>query len=87
MEELLASIREDIRTLYKLKEMICHLDVLVSFAQAAFGGGFCRPVFGHEMIIRNGRHPILNRFTPKVLVSNDTVNKKWTNLFRIIEFH
>ena len=74
IEELLGLIREDIGSLYKLREVVTHLDVLLSFSHAILtAGGFCRPTFGHELVIRDGRHPILNHFSPSSLVSNDTV--------------
>lgn len=73
IEELLGTIRGQIGSLYKLKEMICQLDVVVSFAQVSSGVGFCRPIFGQAMLIRDGRHPVLNRFSPDDLASNDTV--------------
>lgn len=73
MEDLLAEIRGEIGFLYKLRELVCQLDVVVSFAQVALGGGYCRPTFGTGMMIRNGRHPILDRFSPVDLASNDTV--------------
>ncbi|KAI9551670.1 mismatch repair ATPase Msh4 [Daphnia sinensis] len=72
IEDLLAKTRSDIGSLYKLREIICQLDVIVSFAQVSSAGGFCRPAFANELVIRSGRHPILDHFSPSALVSNDT---------------
>uniref|UniRef100_A0A0P5M024 Dna mismatch repair protein muts n=1 Tax=Daphnia magna TaxID=35525 RepID=A0A0P5M024_9CRUS len=72
IEDLLAKTRSDIGSLYKLREIICQLDVIVSFAQVSSAGGFCRPAFANELVIRSGRHPILDQFSPSALVSNDT---------------
>ncbi|XP_057379025.2 mutS protein homolog 4-like [Daphnia carinata] len=72
IEDLLAKTRSDIGSLYKLREIICQLDVIVSFAHVSSAGGFCRPAFANELVIRSGRHPILDRFSPSALVSNDT---------------
>lgn len=74
IEDLLAKTRSDIGLLYKLREIICQLDVIVSFAQVSSAGGFCRPAFANELVIRSGRHPILDHFSPSALVSNDTVS-------------
>lgn len=74
IEELLKEIRQDIGSLYKLRELVCQLDVIVSLSQVSLNGGFCRPSFGPATLIRDGRHPILDRFASAGLVSNDTVN-------------
>ena len=74
MEELLGSIRQDINCLYKLRETVCQLDVLLSFSHVILAaGGFCRPTFGHQLLVRDGRHPILNHFSASSIVSNHTV--------------
>ena len=73
VEELLATIRTDISSLYKLRDIVCQLDVVASFAQVSFAGGFCRPSYSQQLLICDGRHPILNRFSPGALISNDTV--------------
>ena len=75
VEDLLSKTRSDIGSLYKLREIVCQLDVIVSFAQVSSAGGFCRPTFGNELVIRSGRHPILDHFSPNALVSNDTVSQ------------
>ncbi|EFX81651.1 mismatch repair ATPase Msh4 [Daphnia pulex] len=72
IEDLLSKTRSDIGSLYKLREIVCQLDVIVSFAQVSSAGGFCRPTFSNELVIRSGRHPILDHFSPSALVSNDT---------------
>lgn len=73
MDELLVDIRGDIQSLYKLKETVCQLDVVVSFSEVSLSGGFCRPTFGSELVVRDGRHPVLNRFSTQELTSNDIV--------------
>lgn len=71
---MLNKTRSKIGSLYKLREIICQLDVIVSFAHVSSAGGFCRPEFGSDLLIRAGRHPILNHLSPDTLISNDTVS-------------
>ena len=75
IDDLLVKTRSDIGSLYKLREIVCQLDVIVSFAQVSSAGGYCRPSFGNELVIRSGRHPILDHFSRSALISNDTVSQ------------
>jgi DNA mismatch repair protein MutS len=55
--------------------LVARLDCLISFAAAAAGNRYCRPEVtgGHEIIIQQGRHPVIERMLPagETYVTND----------------
>ena len=59
VDGVLGEIRGNIGCLYKLSETVSLLDVLISFAQTALKPGFVRPIFGHHINVKDGKHPIL----------------------------
>ncbi len=52
---------------------LAHLDVLLSFAELAQAERYVRPVLddSHELLIKGGRHPVLERRTEQPFVPND----------------
>lgn len=81
----MSQTRSQIGSLHKLRDIVCQLDVMVSFAQVSSSAGFCRPEFGSRMVLRSARHPILNHFSSDGLISNDTVS--FTDVFLFCNFH
>jgi DNA mismatch repair protein MutS len=78
--ELFQRVREEV--LGKLAQLqhtagaLAQLDVLSAFAETARLFGYCRPEIGNEgvLIIRNGRHPVLEQgVSEERFVPNDTV--------------
>lgn len=72
VQDLLASVRDVIGCLYKLSENISTLDVILSLAEVSQRPGFVRPTFSEVLIIRQGRHPILEQMGTVNIVPNDT---------------
>ncbi|MCI4334683.1 MAG: DNA mismatch repair protein MutS [Thermoplasmata archaeon] len=60
--------------LYRLARAVGELDVLASFAWTAQSRGLVRPVVddGGELLVREGRHPVLDRLLGERFVPNDT---------------
>ena len=71
LNELLNEVREYIGFLYLLSDTISNIDMLVSFANVSMTEDYTKPEFGDSLIIRGGRHPILERICVDV-TSNDT---------------
>ena len=71
LNELLNEVREYIGFLYLLSDTISGLDMLVSFANVSMTEDYIKPEFGDSLVIRGGRHPILERICVDV-TSNDT---------------
>ena len=61
LNELLNEVREYIGFLYLLSDTLSSLDMLVSFANVSMTEDYIKPEFGDSLVIRGGRHPILER--------------------------
>ena len=73
VQDLLANIREAIGCLYKLSESVSSLDVILSLAEVSQRPGFVRPTFSADaLVIRQGKHPILEQMGNVNIVPNDT---------------
>lgn len=74
-------IAEHIKRLQAVARSVAFLDVLVSFAETAARRAFCRPTLAEndEILIRNGRHPIVEaageRFIPNDLYLNNSTDR------------
>mmetsp|Transcript_18799 Transcript_18799/g.52391 ORF Transcript_18799/g.52391 Transcript_18799/m.52391 type:complete len:1108 (-) Transcript_18799:16-3339(-) len=56
---------------------VSHIDALLALGQVSSGDGFCRPQFvdkshAPRILIKGGRHPMLNALLPSGCVANDT---------------
>lgn len=73
-EGLLATLRESVPRLKEAAESIGTIDMLASFAGIAIAGRYVRPEFsaGEELLIRDGRHPIVECSVAGGYVPNDT---------------
>ncbi len=70
-EQTLARLSEAIQVLQRLADAIAELDVLLALAENAHRYGYVRPTFTdrHEIRIRGGRHPVVERI--EEFVPND----------------
>jgi DNA mismatch repair protein MutS len=75
-EEIQRIVAEKAPGLQKTASVVALLDVLGSLAEVADRYHYVKPAFheGHEIVIREGRHPVLERMTlQERFVPNDTV--------------
>ena len=61
-------------SLRKLAHALAHLDALFGFAKIAYNHGYIRPTFhdGHDILIKEGRHPIVEKNNTNGFIPNDT---------------
>ena len=73
--ELLEALMEPLPLLQQCAEAIATLDVLACFAERALMLGWCRPQFRDlpGLIIRAGRHPVVEQVSDTPFVANDLV--------------
>ncbi|KAF9910598.1 MutS protein msh4 [Linnemannia zychae] len=83
VSDLSSSIRGEIGALYKASEAIAMLDMLLSFAHQCTISDFIRPEFTDTLVIKQGRHPILEKISISAFVPNDTYAGS-ANTFQII---
>ncbi|KAF9155098.1 MutS protein msh4 [Linnemannia schmuckeri] len=81
--DLSSNIRSEIGALYKASEAIAMLDMLLSFAHQCTISDFVRPEFTDTLVIKQGRHPILEKISPLAFIPNDTYAGSH-NTFQII---
>jgi DNA mismatch repair protein MutS len=68
-------VRERIRDIQQTARLVAETDALASLAEAAARGGYTRPALNtaREVIIRDGRHPVVEKILKRELfVPNDT---------------
>lgn len=70
--DLSSEIRSEIGALYKASEAIAMLDMLLSFAHQCTVGDYVRPEFTDTLVIKQGRHPIIEKLYSSTFVPNDT---------------
>ena len=77
-EELFLALREELKGflpgITRASEAVAEIDVLLSFADLAVAAGYGRPVVndGRDIVIENGRHPVVERILGRhAFVPND----------------
>ncbi len=72
-EELLVRVERDAAGLYRLGRAVGELDALLTFAHLAQTRGYVRPVIDDSslLVVRDGRHPVLDRELGENFVPND----------------
>lgn len=72
--ELCQEIAVRVADLQQTAAALATLDVLASFAETAEQRDYCRPQLAEEpgIFLRQGRHPVVERFTKEPFVPNDT---------------
>ncbi|MFZ5844691.1 MAG: DNA mismatch repair protein MutS [Pseudomonadota bacterium] len=73
-EQLLATLRTDLPALQACSDALATLDVLQSLAERAGTLNYRRPVLRDApgIVIRGGRHPVVEQFINEPFVANDT---------------
>jgi DNA mismatch repair protein MutS len=77
-EELFLALRQELKAflpeIVRAAEAVAEIDVLLSFADLAAANGFGRPVVnaGRDIVIENGRHPVIEKILGRhAFVPND----------------
>lgn len=86
-EEIQKKVSEETPALQKTASAVSVLDVLCSMAEVADRYDYCRPQIdeGEEIVIQDGRHPVLERMSPSErFVPNDTLLDHRNNQILII---
>jgi DNA mismatch repair protein MutS len=62
-------------SLRQMAQALCYLDALFGLAQAAYENGHTRPVFNdkRDIIIQQGKHPVLEQLLGSNFIGNDTI--------------
>ena len=75
--ELFEQIRKEVakraKEIQEAANSVAELDMLLSFAEVAAENGYCRPEVdaGDEIVIREGRHPVVEKEVKEGFVPND----------------
>lgn len=69
---VIKSLQEKLSELTRLSNAIALLDVLAGFAKISLERNYIRPILSnkHEILINEGRHPVIETLTDKPFVSN-----------------
>ena len=72
-EELLDSVEHHVPAIHRVSRAVGELDALVTFAHLAQARGYVRPTVDDSsvLVIREGRHPVLDRLLGEAFVPND----------------
>ena len=85
--EVRLKIAENVHRIQKTAFILAKLDVYRSLADVACRNGYCRPeiTYGDEIIIKDGRHPVVEQFAKdSYFVPNDTNLDGGKNRFMLI---
>ena len=85
--EVRLKIAENVHRIQKTAFILAKLDVYRSLAEVACRNGYCRPeiTYGDEIIIKDGRHPVVEQFAKdSYFVPNDTNLYGGKNRFMLI---
>ena len=85
--DLKAKLISAIPDLKKISENIARLDILTAFAEVAKNNGYVRPEMvesDRPMIIKDGRHPVVELITKEKFVANDVLLDEEDNRTLII---
>lgn len=86
-EELKAKLLSEINAFKSISANIAKLDVLASFAEVSKNNKYVRPQIvesDKEMIIKGGRHPVVEKISKDKFVPNDTLLDEGENRTMII---
>ena len=83
--ELREKISKYIAKLQEVAKVLSEIDVLVSFSVVAEENKFVRPILtnNNEVIIKNNRHPVVEKVIKDEYVDNDIIMNEHTNLLLI----
>ena len=73
-EKIKQEVAGYITPLRKLAHAVAHLDALLGLACVAYNNGYTKPMFSdsREIIIKNGRHPVVEGSQEVAFIPNDT---------------
>lgn len=73
-EKIKSYVEGYVSSLRKLAHALAHLDGLLSIARLAYDNGYVRPVLNENssIIIKNGRHPVVEKTISCFFIPNDT---------------
>ena len=73
-EELLDTVERHVPAVHRVSRAVGELDALVTFAHLAQTRGYVRPTVDASsvLVVRDGRHPVLDRLLGEAFVPNDT---------------
>ena len=86
-EQLKQMLSDNIPAFKSIAAAVARLDVLVSLAEVAKSNKYCRPVMvdsGSAMVIREGRHPVVEKISKEKFVANDVLLDEDENRTMII---
>jgi DNA mismatch repair protein MutS len=86
-EQIKDKLTERIKDLKLISSAIAKLDVLVSFAEVAKANKYVRPTMvesGMPLIIKDGRHPVVEAISKEKFIANDTLLDENENRTMII---
>ncbi len=84
--DIRAKVREETRNLQSTARALATLDALTSLAEIAVRQNYVCPVLhdGDEIVIKNGRHPIVEVFSRESFIPNDLLMNNSTDRLLII---
>ncbi len=73
-EQIKNEVNNDISSLRKTANSLANLDALIGFANFAYENAYVKPIFNNvgDIIIQEGKHPIIEKIIGKNFVSNST---------------
>ena len=86
-EHLKDILSQNIPAFKSIATAVAKLDVLTSLAEVAKSNKYCRPQIvgsGSPMVIREGRHPVVEKISKEKFVANDTLLDEGENRTMII---
>ncbi|KAG0202103.1 MutS protein msh4 [Mortierella sp. GBA30] len=81
--DLSSEVRAEVGALYKASECLAMLDMLLSFAHQCTVNEYVRPEFTDTLVIKQGRHPVIEKLYSTTFVPNDTYAGS-ANTFQVI---
>ncbi|NLG12183.1 MAG: DNA mismatch repair protein MutS, partial [Elusimicrobia bacterium] len=86
IEQIKAEILEHSAIFHKIAVSVAEIDVLCSLAEVSEKNGYVKPEVdeGFEIMIKGGRHPVVEKNVEEMFVSNDTLMDNTKNHFLII---
>ena len=86
IEQIKAEILEHSAIFHKIAVSVAEIDVLCSLAEVSEKNGYVKPEVdeGFEIMIKGGRHPVVEKNVEEMFVSNDTLMDNRKNHFLII---
>lgn len=70
-QSLKQNVSKHISLLYKIAETISDIDVIANFALIAREMSYTKPKFSDQLVLKNSRHPVVERFLEDQFVPND----------------